>query len=558
MPESKAIPKMIGLEQEYGCYLIGSQQNRTAGSNFFKQFRPEWLSVLSASGSLWDPQERMRYEDGNHRFFSDVRWRESNYLFPNGARFYLDSEHPEYCIPICRTAREALAHDKAGEIFMDEISQRIEAESGLRFRLIKNNTAAGDRNFVDFDSEWMGGVSFSTHENYLVRRDVLIDDLIARTIPFLIFRTPIIGAGKVGGQSYLPWVDYQISQRADFFKKTTAQGTMGNFRAIYNLRDCPYADPERFRRLHVIPGDANMCEVSGFLKLVTMRILLMMIEDGALDDRFTPFRDCPTLHAVSRDLTLSERYLLKNVKKSVRVLDILKQYAELFLKYLEDYAIRDPELQYGAELFSCIVDRLDAAPEECIGAVDWVTKRHIIREHLGAKGIDSWQRPEAYQLDAAYHYVRKDKSIFYRPSIQQKIKDAGYKLLSDAEVHEATIRPPATRSRFQVEVYKRLHVAQWNWRLMHVRDTAGRSHVLALDDPAKPWKEFEQLLADDPDEFLAKCKQAGMMLSGAEEARRAYLNSQVILGDELRLRRRMGRPLTPLSGDDTDDEDGTS
>ena len=38
-------------------------------------------------------------------------------------------------------------------------------------------------------------------------------------------------------------------------------------RPIINTRDEPHADPEKYRRLHVIVGDANLCEVAQFLKM---------------------------------------------------------------------------------------------------------------------------------------------------------------------------------------------------------------------------------------------------------------------------------------------------
>ena len=50
-----------------------------------------------------------------------------------------------------------------------------------------------------------------------------------------------------------------------------------------NTRDEPHADPQKYRRLHVIVGDANLCEVATFLKVGTTAIVLAMIEDGFID-----------------------------------------------------------------------------------------------------------------------------------------------------------------------------------------------------------------------------------------------------------------------------------
>ena len=53
---------------------------------------------------------------------------------------------------------------------------------------------------------------------------------------------------------------FQISQRAEFFEVEVGLETTLK-RPIINTRDEPHADPEKYRRLHVTIGDANMSEV---------------------------------------------------------------------------------------------------------------------------------------------------------------------------------------------------------------------------------------------------------------------------------------------------------
>ena len=74
---------------------------------------------------------------------------------------------------------------------------------------------------------------------------------------------------------------YQISQRADFFETEVALDTMVK-RPIINTRDEPHADREKYRRLHIIVGDSNLCEVSTYLRVGVSGIVLGLIEDGAL------------------------------------------------------------------------------------------------------------------------------------------------------------------------------------------------------------------------------------------------------------------------------------
>src|SRR5258705_13532220 len=77
-------------------------------------------------------------------------------------------------------------------------------------------------------------------------------------------------------------------------------------RPIITTRAEPHAAPEKYRRLHVIPGDANMSEVSNYLKCGTMAIVLSMIEDDFIDRDLS--LDSPVLsyRRVSRDLACRE------------------------------------------------------------------------------------------------------------------------------------------------------------------------------------------------------------------------------------------------------------
>ena len=73
-------------------------------------------------------------------------------------------------------------------------------------------------------------------------------------------------------------------QRADFFEEEVGLETTLK-RPIVNTRDEPHCDAQKYRRLHVIVGDANLSEVATFLKVGTTAIVLAMIEDDVLGDR---------------------------------------------------------------------------------------------------------------------------------------------------------------------------------------------------------------------------------------------------------------------------------
>src|SRR6185295_14882279 len=100
-------------------------------------------------------------------------------------------------------------------------------------------------------------------------------------VPYLVTRQVFCGAGKVGSENGSPTCDYQISQRADFFE-TIIGGQTTHTRPLVNSRDEPHADKESFSRLHVILGDANMSEISAWLKIGITQMVLELIEDDAI------------------------------------------------------------------------------------------------------------------------------------------------------------------------------------------------------------------------------------------------------------------------------------
>ena len=118
--------------------------------------------------------------------------------------------------------------------------------------------------------------------------------LVRNLIPWFVTRQVFTGAGKVGSENGADAVDFQISQRADFFEEEVGLETTLK-RPIVNTRDEPHADPQKYRRLHVIVGDANLCEVATFLKVGTTAIVLAMIEDGFID------KDLSIIGAGARD-----------------------------------------------------------------------------------------------------------------------------------------------------------------------------------------------------------------------------------------------------------------
>ncbi len=219
--------------------------------------------------------------------------RQLNKVLANGGRLYVDGAHPEYSTPECTNAREFVAFERVGERLIAQALERITQSRGReQFVLYKNNS----------DGK---GNSYGYHEDYLLSRTVLFERIVQALTPFFVTRQIFAGSGKVGAENQTSPVDYQISQRADFFETLVDLNTMIK-RPIINTRDEPHADAGRYRRLHVIVGDANMAEVSTYLKVGTMTVILDLLEAGAELPRIESSDPVNAIKQVSRDLQVRE------------------------------------------------------------------------------------------------------------------------------------------------------------------------------------------------------------------------------------------------------------
>src|SRR3954468_13057796 len=106
-------------------------------------------------------------------------------------------------------------------------------------------------------------------------------DIVRHLTPFFVSRQVVAGQGRVGVGQDGRGEGFQLSQRADFFEVEVGLETTLN-RPIINTRDEPHADATRHRRLHVITGDANLSEISTYLKVATASWVLRVIEAGEL------------------------------------------------------------------------------------------------------------------------------------------------------------------------------------------------------------------------------------------------------------------------------------
>ena len=376
-------------------------------------------------------------------------------VLPNGARFYNDHNHPEYCTDACLSLRDLVAQDKAGERVAWRAQQARNAAGGQadRVRLVKNNT--------DYH-----GRSYGCHENYLVSRAVPLHDLIGACIPFFVTRQIYAGAGKAAYESENGrGGGFQLSQRADFFETEVGINTTTQ-RPIFNTRDEPHANAEKYRRLHVIIGDANCSEFATALRVGATALMLDLLEQGAAP-RLRLRRPVQALRTVSRDLEF-KRPLALDDGTTMRAVDVQRRYWEAALRFRG----RDAETDWVLDEWGAALDLLETNPARLRDRVDWAAKLALfaqmgvsdaggVSDEAGGMRVD-WEDPAALRLDLAYHLVDPAVSLYHMLVRAGRMR----RIVSDADIaHAETAAPAGTRAGIRAACLAKFasHVSAMEW-----------------------------------------------------------------------------------------------
>lgn len=390
----------------------------------------------------------------------------ANMILTNGARLYVDHAHPEYSAPECTDPLDAVIWDKAGERVMEAAARHVASVPGAaKLQLYKNNV----------DGK---GASYGAHENYLMSRQTPFSAIIAGLTPFLVSRQVVTGSGRVGIGPSGDEPGFQLSQRSDYIEVEVGLETTLK-RGIINTRDEPHADAEKYRRLHVIVGDSNMCETTTMLKVGTAALVLEMIEAGV------PFRDFSldnpirAIREVSHDITGRRPVRLAGGRQA-SALDIQREYYSRAVEHLQT---REPNAQIEQ-----IVDlwgrQLDAVESQDFAKVDteidWVIKRKLFQRYQDRYNMEL-SDPKIAQLDLAYHDIKRGRGVF---DLLQR-KGLAARVTTDEDIAEAVDTPPqTTRARLRGEFISAAQAAgrdfTVDWVHLKLNDQAQRT-VLCKD-----------------------------------------------------------------------------
>ncbi|SKC70520.1 depupylase/deamidase Dop [Krasilnikoviella flava] len=423
----------------------------------------------------------------------------ANCILTNGARLYVDHAHPEYSSPEVTGPRDGVLWDVAGEHVMLASVRALAEVPGGEVVLYKNNV----------DGK---GASYGTHENYLVDRALPFGTLVELLTPFLVTRQVFTGSGRVGLGATGAEPGFQLSQRADYIEAEVGLETTLR-RPIVNTRDEPHADRTRWRRLHLIIGDANLFEVATFLKLGTTSLVLWMLEHlDELAEAGVPARSelaalrladpVADVQRVSRDLSLAATLELADGRR-LTALEVQEAYADVTARSLAALAgtegTVDDESSDVLDRWRSVLSRLATDPATCAREVEWVAKRRLLERMRSRDGL-AWDHPRLHTLDLQWTDVRPERGIYHRLVASGAVE----RLVDDERVADAVHHAPAdTRAWFRGEVMARyadqVSAASWDSVIFDVPGAAALQRVPMLDPSRGTRAHIGALLDASPD-----------------------------------------------------------
>ncbi len=497
-----SVPKTLGIETEYGIVLRGTDDPNPilASSLLINAYLADRDPSPNAPRVSWDfedetPSRDARGETPLHALAPEIETHMVNAVLTNGARYYVDHAHPEYSSPECSDARSIVLHDRAGEeILIKSMAAADRAlQDGQEIIVYKNNS----------DGK---GNSYGCHENYLMDRATPFGQIVQHGIAHFITRQIFTGAGKVGTE--LPGmnrdeIDFQITQRADFFEEQVGLETTLK-RPIINTRDEPHADARKYRRLHVIAGDANMSEVATYLKLGTTAIVFAMVETGAISRNVVFADPVRSMQEISFDLSVKKTVALDDGSR-VRPIEVQRSLYEDAERFIAEHGTSNVGGDVALDVMArweATLDALETDPMQLASTVDWVAKYRLLEAYRDRHGL-GWDDARIAAMDIQYHDMRPARSLARKVGLET--------LVDPDEVTAAMTNPPLdTRAYFRGECLRKWpnEIVAANWdslvfdigtdplrRIPMMEPTRGtRAHVgTVLDECSTPLELLDRL-----------------------------------------------------------------
>ncbi|GJL78535.1 MAG: proteasome accessory factor PafA2 [Nitrospinaceae bacterium] len=432
------IVPLMGIETEYGIIREDVESSDPVEESMQLLQRCEIPSVFRAwsyrrENSHLDLRgfkvPSLAQDEEEDEFCAEDRKRPYSYwemkcdrVLVNGARFYNDHTHPEYTTPECNSVFQLVTHDLAGERIVAECARLRNQDLGQNVvQLFKNNT--------DYS-----GHSYGTHDNFLIPRNLPFDDWVCGLVAFLVTRQLYAGAGKVGSENRKgpEFSGLQLSQRSDFIESLLSIETMTQ-RPIINTRDEPHAVKEKYRRLHLILGDANMSAYATALRVGTTRLVLSLVGEQKLPH--PPELGDPVQDVKRVSLDKTGKGLLKTVSgQTITPLEIQNFYLDAVEG---NYKGRCKETDWIIHEWRRTLHELENSPEKLSDRIDWAIKEKLFTQFLEEEKI-GWDDPWLKSLDLEYHNLDPDRGLYRGLEQDENV----LKLFAEEDVTQAVRQPP--------------------------------------------------------------------------------------------------------------------
>jgi len=451
-----SVHRIMGIENEYGIAVAAdpAANPMVLSSQVVNAYANETMPTRMRR-MRWDYDVEtplrdargydMSRADADPSQLTDDDFGVANVVLSNGARFYVDHAHPEYASPEVTNPLDASLWDVAGDRIIQRSAELASSLTGQLITVYKNNS----------DGK---GASYGTHENYQISRDTPFPELVRYLTPFFVTRCVFAGAGRVdiGQEGERP--GFQISSRADFFEAEVGLETTLR-RPIINTRDEPHANPDEFRRLHVIVGDANMSQFATYLKMGVTSLVLSMIEAGAIDLDLQFYDSVSAMHDVSHDFEFTREHRMAD-GSSMSALDVQRAYIAQAQRFVAAIDADDMTLDVLRE-WNRVIETLGTDKFALRDEVDWIAKLAIMN---GYRDRDQalWNDPRIAAIDIQYADMRPAKGL----ALLMQAKGKQRTLFTEHQVMEATITPPSdTRAYFRGQCVKHFvdQVAAASW-----------------------------------------------------------------------------------------------
>jgi Pup amidohydrolase len=206
-------------------------------------------------------------------------------------------------------------------------------------------------------------------------------------------------------------------------------------------------------------GDANMCEVSTFLKVGTTALVLKMIEDEFLPD-LSLENPVAALHTISWDPSLKTTVAMADGRR-VTAVELQWEYLDHAKKYTKEHDPTPGNVDV-LQQWEATLTGLEEDPMNLSHELDWAAKFRLLEAYRERDGLD-WGDPKLALIDLQYHDVRRERGLYHRLVTGGKVE----RLVSEAEIERAVGHPPEdTRAYFRGNCIQRypgsIMAASWD------------------------------------------------------------------------------------------------